>query len=93
MSTSYREDCNRAKAAREGIIEQRPARKGGKKNTPVVVEYRTSESFLVNCHWANEAFDREWRRWGNYRTIEEAEKMIADQKRKRDLWEFRIKPN
>lgn len=93
MSTSYREDCNRAKAAREGIIEQRPARKVGKKDKPIIVEYRRTEKWIANLDPAMTIFDRDWRRWGSYRTTAEAKKMIADQNRKRDLWEFRIKPN
>ncbi|MBR8182105.1 hypothetical protein KDW54_06795 [Burkholderia ambifaria] len=90
MSTSYREDCNRAKAAREGIVEQRPQRKGSKKDKPVIVEYRTTKAWIARLDPKMSIFDREWRRWGSYRTVEEAEKMITAQKRKRDLWEFRI---
>ncbi|KWN80857.1 hypothetical protein WM24_23780 [Burkholderia ubonensis] len=88
MSTSYREDCNRAKAAREGIVEQCPVRKGAKKDKPIIVEYCAAKKWAARI---DPIIDREWRRWGSYRTVEEAEKMIAGQKRKHDLFEFRIK--
>lgn len=93
MAQSYREDCNQAKAARAGIVEQRPQPNRNKRAKPVAVEYRLSEiartQFRGNF-WT--IFGTEWSKWHSYRTQAEAEKAIADQQRKHpDLWEFRLK--
>jgi hypothetical protein len=90
MGQSYREDCNEAKAARQGIVEQRPARPVAKKEKPFMVEYRRHPR-QADCG----LFRRftEWRKWGNYRTADEAQKVIDLQTRKHPtLWQFRLKP-
>jgi hypothetical protein len=91
MAQSYREDCNDAKAARRGLVEQRPvSTKSKKKAKPVLLEYRRDRDnkFLRVLKW-----DRDWHRFNTYRTVEEAEKVMADQLRKHPgLWEFRVVP-
>lgn len=85
---SYREDCNHAKAARAGIVEQRPVRPVAKKERPVVVEYTRHP----RCPLPVSLVSREWRKWGSYRTVEEAQRVVELQARKHsDLWEFRVK--
>jgi hypothetical protein len=94
MGQSYREDCNEAKAARAGIVDQRPPPNRSRKAKPIVVEYRLSEIARTTSKgnfWT--IFGTEWSKWHSYRTTAEAEKAIADQQRKHpDLWEFRLKP-
>jgi hypothetical protein len=86
---SYREDCNDAKAARQGIVEQRPLRIASKKSKPVIVQSRRHK----RCALPQWMIEPKWRKWGSYRTAEEAQKVIDLQSRKHsDLWEFRIKP-
>ena len=87
MVSDYREGCIRAKAARAGIIEQRGTMPKAKKAKPIVVEFRYQPQ--RNRLWKN---DREWRDYGNYRSADEAQRMIDGQMRKHPtLWEFRIK--
>jgi hypothetical protein len=88
MSRSYREDCNDAKAVRRGIAEQRPASGKNGKARPVIVESR----------WLRDPFailrsrpKREWRKYGAYRTEDEARTMIANATRKYGFLEFRIR--
>lgn len=89
MSQSYREDCNEAKAKRAGIVEQRQVRSVSKKAKPITVEYRRSPKQRDDGLFRRFT---DWRKWSNYRTVGEAEKVIANQLRKYpDLWEFRIK--
>lgn len=86
---SYREDCNDAKLARQGIVEQRPLVPKAKKDKRVVVQSRRHKRCVLP-EWLVEP---EWRKWGSYRTAEEAQKVVDLQTRKHsDLWEFRIKP-
>jgi hypothetical protein len=85
---SYRESCNEAKAVRAGIVEQRPIRPTSKKDKPVIVECRRH----LRCQLPESLVSKEWRKWNRYRTVEEAEKAMALQRRKlSDLWEFRIR--
>lgn len=85
---SYREDCNDAKAARQGIVDQRPLVPKAKKDRPVIVQSRRHK----RCALPQSLVSLEWRKWGSYRTVEEAQKVIDLQSRKlSELWEFRIK--
>jgi hypothetical protein len=89
VTQTYREDCNEAKAARQGIVEQRPLAPKAKKDKPVIVQSRRHKRCVLP-KWLAEP---EWRKWGSYRTVEEAQKVIDLQSCKlSDLWEFRIKP-
>ena len=95
MGQSYREDCNEAKAARQGIVDQRPVRPVSKKAKPVVVEYRLSERARKNFagNFWSELKMGDWHKWHAYRTVEEAQKAIDNDVRKNQgLWEFRLKP-
>lgn len=82
--SEYREESNRAKAARRGIVEQRPV--GGKKRQAkqVVVEYRYPN---WPFKWA-----REWRKFGAYADTETAQAVIAAKTRSATSAEYRIKP-
>jgi hypothetical protein len=88
--SDYRESCNLAKAKRAGIIEQRPLTPKTKKDKPVIVQSRRHK----RCTLPRSLVTLEWRKWGSYRTAEEAQKVIDMQSRKHsELWEFRIKPD
>jgi hypothetical protein len=89
MGQSYREDCNEAKAARQGIVDQKPVRVAAKKDRPVIVEYRLSP----DSGWPDWMHCREWRKWKSYRNVEEAERAMANMLRKHPtLWQYRLKP-
>ena len=87
MSQSYRQDCNEAKAAREGVIEQRPVR--GKaayrgKRT-VVVEYRTKSRTGY--------YVRDWTPWfRKYHTVKQAEEAVTTMNRHGGYFEYRMPP-
>lgn len=88
--SDYREQCAKAKAARAGIVEQRPIRVAAKKDKPIVVQSRRHK----RCTLPHSMITLEWRKWGSYRTAEEAQRVIDLQSRKHsELWEFRIKPD
>lgn len=90
MVQSYREDCNEAKLAREGIVEQRPIRQKSKKDKPIVVEYRIQTKNTPG--WLLSFRNDKWHKWHSYRNREEAQTAIDNQIRKHSgLWEFRIK--
>lgn len=86
--SSYREDCIKAKAVREGIVEQRPVSGKNGKVFPIVMEYRYTWVFC----W-NGPGDGKWRKWNRYRTKEEAQMAMDGLRRKRGAnWEFRLRP-
>ena len=78
--TSYREASNNAKAARLGIVEQRP----------VGTKSRRDRPFVVECRFPKRE-DKFWK-WGSYRTESEAQRVIDTQARKLPFYEFRMKP-
>lgn len=87
---TYKEESLRAKAAREGIIEQRPLLPKSRKSRPIVVEYRrrTMPRSAPPGEWGP------WKTWGRYGTVAAA-KQAAD-KHNRETWkqgryEYRIK--
>jgi len=87
--SDYRERCNEAKSKRAGIVDQRAQPNRNKKEKSVIVESRRHP----RCPFPR-LIAPEWRKWGAYRTVEEAQKVIALQGRRlSDLWEFRIKPD
>lgn len=64
--------------------ENRP--KAGRKAMPVEVWYRSTGKSRFFRAWG------QWSRWGRYRSKAVAEKVVADQERKSDIWEFYIGP-
>lgn len=94
MSRSVREDINAAKAARQGVVEQRPVIKGRKdhKARPFVLYYRWTEEAAAK--FGTPPFSKRMRLWskrGSYRTREEAEKAAADLMRKQTSFETQIR--
>lgn len=81
---SYREDCNHAKAARRGEIEQRPVGRRAKREKPVIVEARHPNGPFKS--W------RTWRKWKAYGTVAEAETARDNLARKYASMEFRLRP-
>jgi hypothetical protein len=88
MSSSYREQSNKAKDVRRGVTEQKSTSPKAPKRKDILVEYRTNPS-----HPFHQRSGGSWQKWGKYRTLEEAQKTIKTQMRKYpNLWEFRIAP-
>ena len=83
--SSYREQGLQAKAARIGIVEQRPI---GTKST-------RQRPFVLECRPSNPKSERaqQWRKWGKYRTEAEALRTRDIQARKLAFNEWRIKPS
>lgn len=79
--SSYRETTIAGKAAKRGIVEQRPVASKSKRPRPVVVEYRRAGNL-----------PHDWRSWKSYRTAAEAEMAMAGMVRKYTWNEYRIKP-
>lgn len=79
-----------AKNARRGVDEQPSGAGKNKREKPVVVQYRWRPDSWIGTHWPK---GNKWGKFGAYRDMETAEKAMADSKRKRDLYEFRIKPD
>jgi hypothetical protein len=85
----------RAKAERSKAKDKRqmpakdctPKRAPGKKDKPVVVEYRHKPGYYASTlPWGV----REWTRYGRYRTVDEARTMIENCERKHGFYEYRI---
>jgi len=87
---SYQEDCIERKSVRAGIIEQKPLKTRNGRPRPFIVEHRPNASDVVSRLSA--AKSREWRRWGAYRTAEEAERAMQTLSRKYYFYEWRQKP-
>lgn len=87
MVRSYRDDCNQAKLAREGIVEQKPIGGKSKRAKPIIVQYRTAPDCKLFPAWMHQ---KKWRKWGSYRTVEEAQKVVRDQLRKHRIWIFQV---
>lgn len=87
---TYKEETLRAKAVKEGIIDQRPLLPKSRKKRPVVLEYRWRAA--AHCEPPGEW--GLWKTWGRYAT-ETAAKQAAD-KHSREQWkqgryEYRVK--
>lgn len=87
--SSYREQSLKAKAAREGIVEQRASPGKNKKPRPIIVELRMKTKdpmarFFTNSH--------KWRKCGAYRNEAEARAAMDQQSRKYSFYEYRLKP-
>ena len=82
--SSYREQCLKAKAVREGVIEARPAGSRNAKPRPIVVESRWIGSGISR--------DRAWSKWRAYRSEAEAQAAISNAGRKYGFLEFRLRP-
>ncbi len=89
--SSYREDCLKAKAVKEGIIELRPVSGKNGKAKPVILEYRTLPSHpMSQSIWAGNG--KEWTKWKAYRTVEKAQTAAENLRRKHStFYEFRLK--
>lgn len=86
--SSYREQGLKAKAIRQGAIDEpRPARGKSSKAKPVVLESRFVGIF--RCALGSD----KWLKHGEYRTREIAQKVIDDHKRKYNggFYEFRFR--
>lgn len=86
--SSYREQSSEAKDKRRGILEQRAVGGRSRKDKPVVVEDRIAPGHpLANSFpaWG------EWSKFGRYRSVDEAQRVIDQQSRKFPFMEFRIK--
>ena len=83
--SSYREQGLQAKAARLGITDQRT---GGTKS-------KRARPFVLECRLANPKTERgkQWRKWGEYRTEDEARRTMELQARKAAFYEWRLKPS
>lgn len=82
MSSSYRAQCNLAKQARAGIVEQRPG-KGGPRN-------KGERPFVLECLPRIRRDTEQWRKWSAYRSREEADRVLAKHARTLPSWGWRI---
>lgn len=85
MST-YSEQGMKAKAAKLGIVEQRPVGSKNQRQRPYVLEQRSkpngSSSFRPH---------EKWRKWHSYRTPEEANRAMEQLARKYHFYEYRVR--
>jgi hypothetical protein len=80
---SYREDCNAAKDARRGITEQKPVGRKSSKAAPKLFMLQ----YMSHFHRYE---GNTWRKWGRYRTEEEANRAMAQMQRKLPTWGWRV---
>ena len=78
--SDYKEESNKVKDIKRGIVEPRPMPNHNKRERPVTVEVKYS-FFGIG----------KWKKYRNYRTTEEAEQAIAKLSRKYSFAEYRIK--
>lgn len=71
---------------RKPLPDRKTPKSKSKKNKPWIVEWRSARK---EKHWL---YFRNWTKFGKYRTIEEAERVIDIQTRKDKNWEYRLKP-
>lgn len=87
---TYKEESLRAKAAREGIVEQRPLLPKARKERPVVLEYRTRK-----LPWnAPPGEWGPWKTWGRYINRSSAQQSMTKRQNERwmkDRYEYRVK--
>lgn len=82
--SDYKEESNKVKDIKRGIIEPRPMPNHNKRERPVTVEVKYSlRLFSLGT----------WKKYRNYRTTEEAEQAMAKLSRKYSFAEYRIKEN
>ena len=80
---------SKVKDIRQGGIQQREyLRPVSKKDKPIIVEFRWKQE--KHRLYFPESM-KTWRKFGNYRTLEIANKVMAEQERKHGLYEMRIK--
>lgn len=91
MTASYREQIVAAKEARVGVKDQRPVGSRSKRERPFVIEYRMKPRTDGLKH----LFPRSmmWRKWGAYRTLDEASAALDTLQRKNSFNEYRHQPN
>lgn len=80
--SDYKEESNKVKDIKRGIVEPRPMPNHNKRERPVIVEVKYS-FFGIGT----------WKKYRNYRTTEEAEQAMAKLSRKYSFAEYRIKEN
>lgn len=85
MSGWTKEEMIEAKDARRGVLDQPTGKGKSKRDTPIRVEYRSTEGFWKKFWGA-------WRLKGNYRDMATAEQAIKQHQHKRASLkpEFRI---
>ena len=81
--SSYREQSLKAKAAKAGITDQREGGTKSQRARPFILEYRPANPKSLIGH--------KWRRWGDYRTEDEANRTMTTQARKYHFYEWRLK--
>jgi hypothetical protein len=85
--SDYREDCIERKSVRAGIIEQKSLKTRNKRPRPFIVEC---------CRHKDAPFydsrKNPWKRWGAYRTAEEADKALQTLSRKYQFYDWRRPP-
>lgn len=86
--TTYREASNNAKAARQGIKDQRPVGRLSRRERPFIVEYRLKPRDKMAKAFKSMTA---WSKYGAYRTKEEADQVIATQGRKCPYYDLRHK--
>ena len=91
--SDWNEELPKFKAARAGIVEQRPLSSSKtRKPRPVVVEYRRARPYPPNLVALFSHDGRAWRKWGAYHSVAEAEQMVAGANRKYSFNEYRVSP-
>ena len=87
---TYKEESLRAKAVREGIVEQRSQLPKSRKPRPIVVEYRYRKTpwSAPPGEWGP------WKTWGRYGKLDAAQQAMAAQLRanwRKGRYEYRVK--
>ena len=82
--SDYKEESNKVKNVKRGIIEPRPMPNHNKRERPVTVEVKYSFRLFSSGTW---------KKYRNYRTTEEAEQAMAKLSKKYGFAEYRIKEN
>lgn len=90
MTASYREQNVAAKEARVGVKDQRPVGSRSKRERPFVIECRIKP----RTDGLQQLSPRSpvWRKWGAYRTLDEATAALENLQRKYPFKEYRHKP-
>lgn len=84
MPESYREQSNKAKAVREGIISPTPVGGKNRRARPVAIEVKVISKTNPN---------KPWKKWRFYRNENEANMALKNLRIRYDFYEFRIAPS
>lgn len=82
--SDYKEESNKVKDIKRGIVEPRPMPNHNKRERPVTVEVKYNFRLFSSGTW---------KKYRNYRTTEEAEQTMAKLSRKYGFAEYRIREN